>query len=589
MSDGRVLFPPDASIVDAPYPLLSACEAGLDSTVLWLLDNGADVNLRSPEGWSPLIMAAKEGHTKILTRLLIMGAKPNPPDVSHTALRGASISGHLSIVKALLAANANPNHCSTGDKTALMGACMRGHEAIVQLLLEEGADPSITNEFGETARDLAQKHPACLAALDQLDVPSELPSYGSLRLPPPSNSPHLVRSFSSPNPRSPPLAVLTGNGFTCDTSRDHASSEGTPPPEMKRSPSLSPLLWPAQARRFTLIAKESVAKKAQIAKESVAKNKGIVRDAVIKNSEVVRAKLQQERRVSTAQLYLLTAGTWLLIVLVVCYAAVQVLKLLARVEVVWWLSRSAQLDDFHAFSQQVCADPWQKETVLCQAVEGNWLARQLVRAKLHEADVDHCDPDEVRGGCRHDPCLTKGLAKVLLGVADSWGSPLNNRLSGVYYALLPVRQRLRNLLRSMAKGKVPLSKLDRELKKLPLLERKLIFLDDRSPSKANTKEYILHEHVYPIIRTWGVIIGGAPTRKAKPGECPATFESLLGGVPATSDDDEARWPWERAVDEARRLADDVKEGFGQIKKASGSLATFVLAPFEHLDHQALDE
>ena len=166
-------------------------------------------------------------------------------------------------------------------------------------------------------------------------------------------------------------------------------------------------------------------------------------------------------------------------------AIAQVLKLLARVEVVWWLTRSTQLDDFRIWAQQVCTDPWQKETVLCQAVEGNWLARQLVRAKLHEAEADHCDPAEVRGGCRHDPCtiatpptllpasspprpdgpqlfaslvyaagLSKGLSRVLLGVADNWGSPLNNRLSGVYYALLPVRQRLRNVLRGMAKGKV---------------------------------------------------------------------------------------------------------------------------------------
>ena len=35
---------------------------------------------------------------------------------------------------------------------------------------------------------------------------------------------------------------------------------------------------------------------------------------------------------------------------------------------------------------------------------------------------------------------------------------------------------------------VPLSKLDKELKGLPLLERKLFFLDDRSSKTANTKQ-----------------------------------------------------------------------------------------------------
>ena len=66
---------------------------------------------------------------------------------------------------------------------------------------------------------------------------------------------------------------------------------------------------------------------------------------------------------------------------------VQVLKLLARIEVVWWLTRSAQLDDFRIWAQRVCIEPWQRETILCQAVEGNYLARELIRAKLHEANV----------------------------------------------------------------------------------------------------------------------------------------------------------------------------------------------------------
>ena len=56
------------------------------------------------------------------------------------------------------------------------------------------------------------------------------------------------------------------------------------------------------------------------------------------------------------------------------------LKLLARVEVIWFLSRSAKLDDFRAWTLETCKDPWTRETILCQAAEGNWLARQLVRA-----------------------------------------------------------------------------------------------------------------------------------------------------------------------------------------------------------------
>ena len=203
----------------------------------------------------------------------------------------------------------------------------------------------------------------------------------------------------------------------------------------------------------------------------------------------------------------------------------------------------------------MCTEPWHKETVLCQAVEGNWLARQLVKAKLHEADADHCDPESTPGGCQHTPCESKGLSKVLLGVADGWGSPLNNRMSGVYYALLPLRKRLRALLRGMAHGKLPLSQLDRELRNLPLVERQFL------RSKHTTLEWIMHEHVYPIIRTWGVVIGGERTRPARPHECPATLETLLS---TSKHHAGGAWPWQKT-------ADDVMQGLGHMSKAAEGL------------------
>ena len=59
-----------------------------------------------------------------------------------------------------------------------------------------------------------------------------------------------------------------------------------------------------------------------------------------------------------------------------------------------------------------------------------------------------------------------------------------------------------------AAGKLSLSSLDRELKSLPLLDRTLPFLGGGDES---TKEWVLHEHVYPIIRDWGVHIGTPAT------------------------------------------------------------------------------
>jgi len=249
----------------------------------------------------------------------------------------------------------------------------------------------------------------------------------------------------------------------------------------------------------------------------------------------------------------------LLIVVVVSYALVQILHLLARIEVAWWMVRSTQLDDFRIWAQEVCTDPWNTESLLCQAVEGNWLARELVRAKLHQADADHCDPDGPLEGCRHDPCLSNGLSAVLVGVADSWRSPLNNRLDKMFYILLPIRQRLRVLLHGMAKGELPLSAIEKELKKLTYagvkaLDRHIPFLGDKKRDK-NTREWLLNEHVYPAIRNWGVIIGGASTRPARPQECPETLESFL----------------HKATHEPSSLRDDLQRGLMDVQAGFGAM------------------
>ena len=89
MGDGSKLFDMIAPDAGAPFALLAAAEAGDEPRVASLLRSEADVNGRDERGWSPLIMAAKEGHASLLQLLLAAGATPCAPDsVSHTALRG---------------------------------------------------------------------------------------------------------------------------------------------------------------------------------------------------------------------------------------------------------------------------------------------------------------------------------------------------------------------------------------------------------------------------------------------------------------------------------------------------------------------
>ena len=164
----------------AAYPLLAAAEAGDSPTVRLLLEQDADPNERTDDGWTALIMAAKGGHAAIVTALLMADAEvnppiegkwadPAPPETTHTALRGAAIAGQLHIVKLLVENGADANIVSAGLRTPLMGAAMNGHKATVEFLLESGASPLATNTFGETARAVAESrsHAAIAEALGE--------------------------------------------------------------------------------------------------------------------------------------------------------------------------------------------------------------------------------------------------------------------------------------------------------------------------------------------------------------------------------------------------------------------------------------
>ena len=81
----------------------------------------------------------------------------------------AATEGHAEVIKALLAAGADPNrkaHVSTiaerknsdfptGGFTALMYAAREGHDAAVRALIAGGADPKLTNGDGATAMAIA--------------------------------------------------------------------------------------------------------------------------------------------------------------------------------------------------------------------------------------------------------------------------------------------------------------------------------------------------------------------------------------------------------------------------------------------------
>lgn len=115
-----------------------------------LIAHGADVNVRTQQGRTPLIAAASyDGGPELVRLLLAKGAAARAPGSGDAALLVASKNGDVEVMKLLLDAGASVNASSDflGD-TALMDAVHSGNLAAVRLLLARGADVNAAHTAG---------------------------------------------------------------------------------------------------------------------------------------------------------------------------------------------------------------------------------------------------------------------------------------------------------------------------------------------------------------------------------------------------------------------------------------------------------
>ena len=121
---------------------------------LLLSAKGIELDARSRNGDTALMIAAFHGEVAAATRLIDKGAEINRP--GWTALHYAAASGNLPITRKLLEHAAYIDAESPNKTTPLMMAARAGHEKVVLLLLEEGADVLLKNELGLDAIDFAK-------------------------------------------------------------------------------------------------------------------------------------------------------------------------------------------------------------------------------------------------------------------------------------------------------------------------------------------------------------------------------------------------------------------------------------------------
>ncbi|XP_031644221.1 kinase D-interacting substrate of 220 kDa B isoform X2 [Oncorhynchus kisutch] len=112
------------------------------------LDKFKEVDSRSENGQTLLMVTSEQGNIEMVQELIRRGANVNLDDVDcWTALISAAKEGHVEVVKELLANNASLEHRDMGGWSALMWASYKGRVEVTQLLLEKGAIPNITGQY----------------------------------------------------------------------------------------------------------------------------------------------------------------------------------------------------------------------------------------------------------------------------------------------------------------------------------------------------------------------------------------------------------------------------------------------------------
>jgi uncharacterized protein len=114
-----------------------------------------NIEVRTQQDESPLMMAALRGQTAVVRKLIARDADVNKP--GWTPLHYAATSAHLDIIDLLLENHAYIDAESPNGTTPLMMAAQYGSPEAVKLLLEAGADASLKNQRGLGAIEFAQQ------------------------------------------------------------------------------------------------------------------------------------------------------------------------------------------------------------------------------------------------------------------------------------------------------------------------------------------------------------------------------------------------------------------------------------------------
>jgi ankyrin repeat protein len=147
-------FDPNTLSPNGVHPLVLSLQSGSLKVAMVMLDHpGIQVETRTLQDESPLMLASLKGYLNICKKLIERDADVNKP--GWAPLHYAATGGHISVIQMLLDNHAYIDAASPNGSTPLMMAAKYGSPAAVKQLLEAGADPLLKNNLDLTAIDFA--------------------------------------------------------------------------------------------------------------------------------------------------------------------------------------------------------------------------------------------------------------------------------------------------------------------------------------------------------------------------------------------------------------------------------------------------
>ena len=154
----------DVSSTYGLTPLMTAAKEGSIGTesIVQLLQEGVDINKKDVKGMTALYTAVQQGCLENVKILLENGADPNIESrKGFTPLHDAAYGGDQDIVKILIQHGANVNsliYAEYSSTTALHNACMEGNLEVAQVLVEHGAMVECYDGTGAAPLHLAAQY-----------------------------------------------------------------------------------------------------------------------------------------------------------------------------------------------------------------------------------------------------------------------------------------------------------------------------------------------------------------------------------------------------------------------------------------------